>query len=335
MRWIVPALLALLTTGAVAAAPQAPEPRVAPGRLSSQPSFVQRVEPAVVGIHVEVPPDRPSVRTLGAERWGSGVIVDQAGHILTVSYIVMDASEIKVSLRDGRVLPATLTGIDFESGLGVIRLEASGTWPLAVLGSSAAAHVGDGAAIVGVTEDNHVVVTLGTIRAIQSFAAYWEYLLEQAILVAPTNAAFGGSPLINTQGEVVGITSLRLGDPPQVNLAIPIDLFHTVKNTLLSTGRSGRPPRSWLGLSAFPVDEGVIVGRIGPVGPAGQAGLRPGDVIVRLNGEKVEGLEDFYRKLWRTTVGDEVKLTIRRQARFEVITVRPADRYQFYQTRGK
>lgn len=336
MRPVLPVVAALLLMAqTVTSAPRSSEPRLAPGQLSGQPAFIQRVEPAVVGIHVEVPPDRPSARTLGKERWGSGVILDQAGHILTVSYIVMDAQEIEVSLRDGRTRPATLTAIDFESGLGVIRLEGTASWPSAVLGNSVQVKVGDAAAIVGITEERRAVVTHGTIRAIQPFAAYWEYFLERAILVAPTNPAFGGSPLINSQGEVIGITSLRLGDPPQVNLAIPIDLFHPVKDDLLANGRARRPPRPWLGLSAFPGDDGVIVGRVGLVGPARQAGLRAGDVIIRLNGERVEGLEDFYRKLWRTTIGDDVKLTIRREASSEVITVRPADRYQFTRTRGK
>jgi len=336
MRRVLPVAVALLLMAQTAtSAPRSSEPRLAPGQLSGQPSFIQRVEPAVVGIHVEVPPDRPSARTLGAERWGSGVIVDRAGHILTVSYIVTDAQKIAVSLRDGRTLPATLTGIDFESGVGVIRFEGVGSWPSAVLGNSNTVKVGDAAAIVGITEEKRAVVTHGTIRAIQPFTAYWEYLLERAILVAPTNPAFGGSPLVNSQGEVIGITSLRLGDPPHVNLAIPIDLFHPVKEDLFANGRANRPPRPWLGLSAFPGDDGVIIGRVGLVGPARQAGLRPGDVIIRLNGEKVEGLEDFYRKLWRTAIGDDVKLTVRREARFEVITVRPADRYQFTHTRGR
>jgi S1-C subfamily serine protease len=263
------------------------------------------------------------------------VILDQAGHILTVSYIILDAHEIEVSLRDGRTLPATLTGIDLESGLGVIRLEGPGPWPTAVLGSSAGARVGDGAAIVGISEANRTVVSYGTIRAIQSFAGYWEYFLERALLVAPTNPAFGGSPLVNIHGEVIGVTSLRLGDPPQVNLAVPIELFQSVKDELLVKGEISRPPRPWLGVSALPVDNGIVVARVGPIGPARQAGLRAGDVIVRLNGEPVGGLEDFYRKLWRTTVGSEVTLTILRDARPEVITVRPADRYQFYRTRGR
>lgn len=333
-RWVPVTLALLLVAGSGASAPRSSEPRLTPGQLSNQPASIQRIQPAVVGIHVQVPPDRPSARTLGKERWGSGVILDQAGHIVTVSYIVTDAQEIEVSLQDGRTLPATLTGIDFESGLGIIRLQGPGSWPTAVLGSSAHVGVGDAAAIVGITEENRVVVTHGTVQAIRPFAAYWEYLLERAILVAPTNPAFGGSPLVNRQGEVIGITSLRLGDPPQVNLAIPIELLYPVKDDLLAKGRASRPPRPWLGLSAFPGEEGVVVGRVGSLGPARQAGLRPGDVITRLNGEKVTGLEDFYRKLWRTTVGEEVKLTIIRETRFEVITVRPADRYQFTRTRG-
>ncbi len=112
MRPFLPLTLALLLmAGTATSAPRPPEPRLTPGQLLGQPAFIQRVQPATVGIHVIVPTDRPSARTLGEERWGSGVIMDPAGHILTASYIVIDAQRIEVSLRDGRVLPATLTGI--------------------------------------------------------------------------------------------------------------------------------------------------------------------------------------------------------------------------------
>jgi S1-C subfamily serine protease len=94
---------------------------------------VKRVAPSIVGIHVEVPPDRPSVATLGAERWGRGVIFDQSGYALTVSYVVLDAGWIDVTLRDGRKVPARLVGLDLESGLGVVKLDGAGPWQAATL----------------------------------------------------------------------------------------------------------------------------------------------------------------------------------------------------------
>ena len=111
-----------------------------PGRTRPRsprcPSHIARVEPAVVGIRVEVPADRPSAATLGTERWGSGVIFEPPGYVLTVSYVLLDAARIEVTLRDGRKVPAELVGLDLESGLGVVKLDGPGPWPAAALGDS-------------------------------------------------------------------------------------------------------------------------------------------------------------------------------------------------------
>ena len=90
---------------ALGAAPRGTEQKPDPKTAPAVPSYVQRVQPAVVGIKVKVPPNRPSVLTLGPERWGSGVIFDAAGYALTVSYVLLDAGSIEVSLRDGRTVP--------------------------------------------------------------------------------------------------------------------------------------------------------------------------------------------------------------------------------------
>ncbi|MBI4839899.1 MAG: serine protease [candidate division NC10 bacterium] len=273
-------------------------------RPPSFPSHVQQVQSAVVGIKVRVPLDRPSVLTLGPERWGSGVIFDPAGYAVTVSYVLLDAAMIQVSLRDGRVVPAKLVGLDLESGLGVVKLEGDGPWPAASLGDSSTVVVGQATATVGVDDDNDLVVTQGSVQEIRSFAGYWEYMLDRAFVVAPYNPAFGGSPLVNVQGDVIGITSLRIGERPPVNLAIPIELF-----TASKAGTS-------------------------PIGPARGAGFLRGDVIVRINGEKVDSQEGFYRKLWQAQVGQEITLVVLRESRFQAITVRPVDRYQFIRITG-
>ena len=301
------------------------------------PAYVQRVQPAIVGIGVRVPLDRPSALTLGPVRWGSGVIFDPAGYALTVSYVLSDAEVIQVALRDGRVVPGKLIGLDPESGLGVLKLEGDGPWPAATLGDSSRVTVGQATATIGVDEENNVVVTQGSIQEIRSFAGYWEYLLERAFVVSPYNPSFGGSPLVNLQGEVIGITNLRIGERPFVNLAIPIEYFTASKDELIGKGRIvSRPPRPWLGLWVLPGDgEGVVVAGASPRSPAIQAGFQRGDVIVRINGEKVESQEDFYRKLWRTKIGEDVSLVVLRESRFQIITVRPVDRYQLLPPTGK
>jgi len=137
------AVLLLALPALVTAAPQSGAPRLDPKTVSALPSHIQHVAPAVVGIHVEVPSDRPSAATLGAERWGSGVLFDAAGYALTVSYVLIDAARVDVVLRDGRKVEGKVAGLDLESGLGVIKLEGPGPWPAASLGDSTRMAVGD------------------------------------------------------------------------------------------------------------------------------------------------------------------------------------------------
>jgi len=325
-------VLVALAPAVLTAAPRGAEPRVDPRQLSTLPSYVQRVEPAIVGLQVEVPRDRPSALTLGAERWGSGVIFDAAGHVLTVSYIVLDAQRIEATLRDGRKVPARLVALDLEVGVGVVKLEGPGPWPAAALGDSTKVAAGDIVGTVGVSDDGRLSTSAGRVDAVRPFSAAWEYMLDRAFVVSPSNPAFGGATLVDSAGAVIGVTSLRLGEAPYANLAIPIEHFLPGKDELLAKGRvASRRPRPWLGLYTVSMEgRGIVVSGMSPVGPARAAGFRPGDVIVRLNGEKVDSQEAFYRKLWQGGVDQEVQVVVQRDRGFEAITVRPTDRYRFY-----
>ena len=256
--WAIVALL-LVPAAPADAAPRDSDRRHDPRDVSPLPSQVRRVAPAVVGIHGEIPRERPSAATLGVERGGRGVIFDaDQGYLLTASYILLDAGRIVVSLRDGRRVPAVLTGLDLEVGVGVARLEGRGPWPAASLGDSTGVAVGDTTGTVGVSSDGGLVATPSRVQAVRPFAAAWEYMLDRAFIVAPYNAAFGGAALVNAAGTVIGVTSLRLGEPPHVNLAIPIEKFLAGKDELLAQGRvTSRGPRPWLGLYTEPVDAGV------------------------------------------------------------------------------
>ena len=338
MPRIVTLATLLLSLPAVlgAAAPQASTPRIDPKRASPLPSHIEHVAPAIIGIHVEVPPDRPSALTLGAERWGSGVIFDAAGYGLTVSYLLIDATRIDVLLRDGAKVEAKVAGLDLESGLGVIKLEGSGPWPAATLGSSAGLTVGALTGTVGMDEAGELVATPGAVKSIRSFAASWEYMLDRALFIAPYNAAFGGAALVDQTGAVVGITSLRLGEAPFVNLAIPIEQFLGGKDELIAKGRvESRRPRPWLGLYTRETDGGLMVAGVSPIGPARTAGFRPGDLIVRVNGQEVTSQADFYRRLWLGSPGQDVQLVVMRATRLESITVRSVDRYRLFLTNDR
>jgi len=328
-------LLAMLPA-MLSAAPQGAAPKPDPKEISALPTYVRRVAPAMVGLRVQVPPDRPSAATLGVERGGSGVIFDQAGYVLTVSYVVLDAARIDVALRDGRKVPGKLHALDLESGLGVVKLEGPGPWPAAALGDSSKVSAGDLTGTIGIDEDGDLVVAQSRVQAIRPFAASWEYMLDRAFLVAPHNPAFGGAALVDQAGAVIGITSLRLGQSPVVNLAIPVEKFLAGKDELLAKGRvESRPPRPWLGLyTQERAGGGVVVAGVSPAGPARNAGFRQGDVIVRINGEQISTQEEFYRRLWSGAIGQEVQLVVLRDQRFEAITVRPMDRYRIYRTSG-
>ena len=218
LTWIAVALLGGAFSTVAPAAPRDVDRRLEPSRVSPLPTQVRRVEPAVVGIRVEVEPDRPSAATLGTERCGQrGHLRRRPGYVLTVSYVLLDAERIEVTLRDGRKVPARLIGLDLEAGLGVVKLEGAGPWPAATLGDSTRGGRGrrhrHGGRLRRGRPGGHRRAACTSVR---SFAASWEYMLDRAFIVSPYNAAFGGAALVDTAGRVIGVTSLRLGEAPHV-----------------------------------------------------------------------------------------------------------------------
>jgi len=331
MRGLTAVLTGLVVlAGGVAAAPRAPAPRFDPGGAQELPTAVTRVSPAVVGIRAQIAPDRPSAATLGVDRWGSGVIVDPDGTVLTVGYLVLEARTLEAVLRDGRTIPARVLGHDFESGLGVLRLAGGGPFPAVTLGRSEPVAPGQPVSVIGMDEDRRLVARAVAVTAVRRFVAYWEYMLERALITAPQHPAFGGAAVVDPDGALLGLVSLRLD---KENLAIPIDLYPPVREAILARGRPARPPRPWLGVRAVAIDGGVAIASVSPAGPAHAAGLRHGDVVVRLNGDRIADLEDFYRKLWRTAVGGELQLTVYREGQVETLTLRTRDRYSVFQFR--
>jgi serine protease Do len=337
MKHIVTLTLAslLLSTPFVFGAPgSGPEPRLHPREVSALPSFVRRVEPAVVALHVKNDEKANSSVRLGTRRFGSGVIFDQRGYVVTVSYLLLDAVSIEAKGRDGRSVPARVVGLDLDNGLGVVKLDGAGPWTAAALGDSHTVAAGSRTGTVGVDEDNDLVQVSGSVHAVRRFSAYWEYMLDRAIIVAPASPQWGGSAVVNERGEVVGIASLRLGDPPHVNLAVPIEKFVPVKDELIASGRiASRPPRPWLGLYTVAAPAGLLVSETSPSGPASRAGFRQGDRILKVNGVAVASQEEFYEQLWSRRAGDLIELAIERDKRVQIITVPSVDRHRLFPVR--
>ncbi len=288
---------------------------------------------AVVKIRAIVPKDTRSARTLGTEREGNGVVIDSKGHILTIGYLISNAETIEVTGPEGKPINATFVGYDHNTGFGLIRTDK----PLNVvpmkLGQSSAAKEGEPILVAGHGGKDSVQV--GQVIARKEFVGYWEYLIENAIYIAPPYPNFGGAALIDRDGRLLGIGSIftqmtiqGLGAIP-CNMFVPIDLLNPILSDLMTRGRSREAPRPWLGLNAEETHGRVFVTRVTSEGPAEQAGLQPEDLILAVNGKTVNGLPDFYRKVWALgNAGVDVSLSILRGAQIRDITVHSADRYQ-------
>ena len=321
----------LVWAGLALARPAARETRPHPNDVAAQPTYVRRVEPAMVGLHVQAAEDRPSSARLGSRRFGSAVIFDPRGYAITVSYVVLDAVRIEARLRDGRSVPARLVGFDLDTGLAVVQLEGAGPWPVAELWPSSDLRVGAVSGTVGVDEDGDLVHVTTTLQSIRRFSAFWEYMLDRALMLAPSMTSWGGSAAVDEHGRVVGIVSLRLGEAPHVSLAIPAEKFLAVKDELVATGRViSRRPRPWIGLYTAAHPGRVVIDGFNEAGPARSAGFRRGDQIVGVNGVGVSSQEEFYEQMWRRQAGDTIEVAVRRDDRVRIISVRSIDRHRLY-----
>jgi len=289
---------------------------------------------AVVKIRSIVPKDAHTARTLGTEREGSGVVIDSKGHILTIGYLIVEAETIEVVGPEGKAINATFVGYDHNTGFGLLRTDK----PLSVepmkLGQSSEVKEGEPILIAGHGGADSVQV--GRVITRKEFVGYWEYLIEDAIFTAPPYPNFGGAALIDRDGRLLGIGSLftqvmiqGFGSIP-CNIFVPIDLLNPILSDLITRGRSRQAPRPWLGLNVEEAHGRVFVLRVTSEGPAEQAGLQPGDLILTVNEKAVNGLADFYRKVWALgNAGVDVSLSILRGTQIRDITVHSADRYQF------
>jgi len=268
----------------------------------AQSTRIEELVSAVVRIRTHVNPEGRTVEGLGREREGSGILIDNDGLVLTIGYLMVEAYAAEVVDNSGRTVPASVVGYDHETGFGLLRtMEPLRLKPMP-LGKSADVKERDPVLVASFGGPD--MVAGAYVVAKREFAGNWEYMLDEALFIAPPHPAWSGAALINREGKLVGVGSLIVGDAAggsdktPGNMFVPIDRLLPVLGDLISDGRVAGPGRPWLGVNTDELRGRLFVSRVTPGGPAEKAGLKRGDVVVGVNGEPPKNLADFYRKVW-------------------------------------
>lgn len=327
-------LLALALPAAGAASPAAPaRPATEAGEDDATWRALQEAAGAVVSIRARALENARSNESLGSERSGSGVLIAPSGLVLTIGYLVLEADQVEVTDSRGRTVPASVVAYDHATGFGLLRpVVALSPKPVA-LGASKSVEQLDRLMVVSGGEGG---VSVATVVSKRTFAGYWEYLIDGAIFTAPPRLDHSGAALINKEGELVGIGSLFVmdamtpGERLPGNMFVPTDLLRPILDEMIETGRQKAGRRPWIGVNTVEDDGRLRVLRVSTGGPADKAGVRAGDIILAVGGEKFRDLPDFYRKLWAAgEPGVEVGLTVLQGADLRTIRVRSIDRQDF------
>ncbi len=296
---------------------------------------LERALSAMVGLHSMIPADAFTADTLGVERAGNGVLIDD-GLVLTIGYLITEAETVWLHCGDGRVAAGHALGLDQETGFGLVQALERMDLPSLPLGTAASVDIGERVVVGGAGGRTRSLAA--RIAAKQEFAGYWEYVLDEAIFTYPAHPNWGGTGLIAPNGELIGIGSLQVermreGRNEHLNMIVPIDLVKPILDDLRKFGRVDKPVRPWLGLYSTEIEDKIVIVGIALKGPAARAELKTGDIVLSVAGEQVTNLAAFYRKVWSLgDAGVEVPLTLYREGVTFDVAVNSSDRAKFLKT---
>ena len=283
----------------------------------------------------------PSTRERGQ---GSGIVIDAKGLVLTNAHVVDGADRVEVSLPDGRELEGRVLGADPITDLAVVSIPSGSGLKAAPLGDSEALEVGDWAIALGTPYGLERTVTLGIVSSLHrniTSLGFSDKRLELIQTDAAINPGNSGGPLINADGEVVGINTLvRSGPGAGLGFAIPINL---AKGVAAQLGNGGSVVHPYLGLQLVPLNarlardnnrdpnalvqlperDGALVQRVLPQSPAEKAGLRRGDLVVAAADQTVPDPGTLLRVVEGSTVGEALPLTVLRGEQELQLSIRP------------
>jgi serine protease DegS len=330
--------------------PEAPRPS------NSYAEAVERAAPAVVNIYTarlvteRIQPNaieelfgdaRPRYRQRLEQSLGSGVIMDNAAHVITNHHVIATADLIRAQLADGRIANAKVVGRDPDTDLAVLQLDLKTNVPVMPLGHSDRLRVGDIVLAIGNPVGLSQTVTQGIVSATgrgQLGVATFENFIQTD---APINVGNSGGALINAEGELVGINTAVLAKNlgvEGIGFAIPVNLVRGVMSEIL---KKGRVVRGWIGIVPADIDQtearrfnlaqpGVVVAKLYVGSPAAAVGMEPRDIILTVNGVKVATAQDTLTRIANFRPGERIKVTgIRGTEPFEsevVVGERPRNR---------
>lgn len=293
---------------------------------------------AVVRVRMKAIDGARSNASLGATREGSGVVINEDGYIVTIGYVVMEASAIEVVTQDNRVVPARLAAYDHASGFGLLRALAPLNVTPMKLGQSAELQQRE--PVMVLPAGGREAASVAYVVSKRRFTGSWEYLLESAIFTSPPTMQWAGAALVNKEGLLVGIGSLLVRETAEPgtalpgNMFVPIDELKPILPDLIAKGRRAEPPRPWLGVATEELQGRLFVTRVSPESPADKAGMRAGDIVLGVGGQPVRNHVEFYERVWaRGAAGASVPLRVLQGAEMKDITVRSIDRFDYFKER--
>lgn len=261
---------------------------------------------------------------------GSGFIIDPSGLIITNNHVIEDADEVIVRMSDEKEFKAEVIGRDVKTDIALIKIKDSNRLPFLKLGDSSKLRIGDWVVAIGNPFGLEHTVTAGILSArgrVIGAGPYDDFLQTDASI----NPGNSGGPLLNLEGEVIGINSAIIAGGSGIGFAIPSTM---AKGIIEQLKESGKVTRGWLGVviqkitpdlaEAFNLDneKGALVANVVTDGPAKKAGLKQGDVIITFDGQEVEEMNDLPGIVAKTRVGAKVKVVVIRNGKEKTIAVK-------------
>ena len=288
----------------------------------------------MVTVTSKVPANARTARVLGTQRKGNGVLIGDDGLVLTIGYLILEASELNVVDANGKLVPAKFVAYDHATGFGLLRA----TGPLGVkpakFGKSAALSEAD--YVVAAASGGEDNATMALVVKRRPFAGSWDYVLDNGIFTTPPLRSFQGAALFGQDGKLLGVGSLIIrditgeGSGPPGNLFVPIDLLKPILADLLTFGHSTEATRPWIGIYPVEANGVLMVNRVAVDGPAEAAGIRKGDIMLGVADNPVREMDRFFKLVWALgEVGVDVPLKVLRGGEVVDVVIKSGDRMKW------